>query len=144
MTDAYESPPEPRTLAVGDVGPTVVVEDLSRRDVVKYAGASGDFNPIHYDEPLTREAGNPEVFAQGMLTMGFASHVVADWFGIGNVERFQSRFQSRVFPGDTITVSGTVTDVSEGGERVEADIEAVNQDGTTVLTGDVTAVLSAE
>ena len=142
MTDVDGTSPDPGDLEVGDEGPTVVVEDISRRDVVKYAGASGDFNPIHYDEPLTKRAGNPQVFAQGMLTMGFASRLVARWFGLAGVERFRTRFQSRVFPGDSLTVTGEVTSVSADGAHVEADVEVTNQDGVTVGTGDVTADLS--
>ena len=134
--------PSAGDLCVSDTGPQLVIEDISRRDIVKYAGASGDFNPIHYDEPLTKDAGNPEVFAQGMFTMGVTSTMVADWLGVGNVRDLRSRFQSRVFPGDDIVVTGTVTAVTADGSRVKADLEATNQDGRTVLTGAVTADLS--
>lgn len=133
--------PSAGDLQEGDSGPEFVLENVTRRDIVKYAGASGDFNPIHYDEPLTREAGNPEVFAQGMFTMGVTSTMVADWVGLASVRDFHSRFQARVFPGDTISISGVVTDVSEDGRRIEADLEATNQDGETVLTGGVVARL---
>lgn len=138
MTDAYETQPTSENVQVGDAGPEVVVEDLERQDFVKYAGASGDFNPIHYDEPFAKEAGNESVFAQGMLTAGFGAHMAADWFGIGNVRRYTVRFQSRVFPGDTVTVTGEITDVD--GTTVEADLEA-EAHGETVLTGSVEAEL---
>lgn len=143
MTDAYETPVSPEELEIGDSGPEVVVEDLERRDFVKYAGASGDFNPIHYDEPYATEAGNPSVFAQGMLTAGFGAHMAADWFGLGNITYYGVRFQARVFPEDTITVQGEITDIDRSGDEtvVDADISAVNQDDDVVLTGSVTASL---
>lgn len=143
MTDAYETPVLPEELEIGDSGPEVVVEDLERRDFVKYAGASGDFNPIHYDEPYATEAGNPSVFAQGMLTAGFGAHMAADWFGLGNITYYGVRFQARVFPEDTITVQGEITDIDRSGDEtvVDADISAVNQDDDVVLTGSVTASL---
>ena len=143
MTDAFETPVSPEELEIGDSGPEVVVEELERRDFVKYAGASGDFNPIHYDEPYATEAGNPSVFAQGMLTAGFGAHMAADWFGLGNIMYYGVRFQARVFPDDTITVQGEITDIDRSGDEtiVDADISAVNQDGDVVLTGSVTASL---
>ena len=143
MTDAYRTPLAGESVAVGDEAPEVVVEDLERADFVRYAGASGDFNPIHYDEPYATEAGNESVFAQGMLTGGFAAHAVADWFGLANVRRFTVRFQSRVFPGDTVTAGGEVTAVERTGEAtvVDADLVVTNQDGTEVLSGSATAEL---
>lgn len=143
MTDAYQRPLDPDTVAVGDTGPEVVVRDLERRDFVKYAGASGDFNPIHYDYPYITEAGNPDVFAQGMLTAGFAAHMVADWFGLANVRSFGVRFRARVFPGDTVTARGEITSVErdDEGTHIEADVVVENQDGDAVLTGHAGATL---
>lgn len=138
-----EYPVAADSVGVGDTGPTVVVEDLSRRDFVKYAGASGDFARIHYDEPFARAAGYPSVFGQGMLTAGFASTLVTDWFGIEHVRRFKTRFSAQVWPGDTVRVTGEVTDVTPADDHVVVDVafEAVTQDGSTVLTGDATAEL---
>ena len=156
---AKEGPPrESRTplsaedVAVGDEGPTVVAEDVDREDFVRYAGASGDFYRIHYDEPYARAAGNPSVFGQGMLTAGFASHMVADWFGLENVRRFRTRFESRLWPNTTVTVTGTVTDkrpVEYHDQRTAADslvdveFSAIADDGEVLLTGDATAGLPA-
>ncbi|WP_049928272.1 FAS1-like dehydratase domain-containing protein [Halopiger goleimassiliensis] len=126
-------------LAVGDSGPTVVVDDVERKHFVKYAGASGDFNPIHYDEPYAREAGNPSVFGQGMFTAGVTSRVVTDWFGIDAVDSFGVRFQSRVFPGDTVIATGEVVDVGDG--TVEVELEARADRGETLLSGTASATL---
>ncbi|QCS43976.1 MaoC family dehydratase N-terminal domain-containing protein [Natrinema versiforme] len=128
-------------LAVGDTGPTVVVEDLDRKQFVKYAGASGDFNPIHYDEPYATAAGNESVFGQGMFTAGVASRVVTDWFDLAAVSSFGVRFQSRVFPGDTVVATGEVVDVDRDSGTVETELEASTADGETLLTGTATAAL---
>ena len=129
-------------LAVGDGAPEVTVGPLERRDFVRYAGASGDFNPIHYHEPYAREAGKESVFGQGMFTADVAAHAIGDWFGVGNIETFAVRFRSRVWPGDTITASAEATTV-EGtdDERVEADLRVVRDEGEDVLTGHAAATL---
>ena len=146
MTDAYERDPAAADLAVGDTGPRVVVEDLERRDFVKYAGASGDFNPIHYDEPHARAAGYDSVFAQGMLTAGVAAHAVSDFFGLGNVRSFDVRFQSQVWPGDTVTAVPEVTRIESEGDAatVEAGVRVTNQDDEVVVSGEATAEVPAE
>ncbi|OIB56827.1 FAS1-like dehydratase domain-containing protein [Natrialba sp. SSL1] len=146
----HESEPEPQpvdrpqsaaVLESGQSGPTVVAPDLERRDFVKYAGASGDFNPIHYDEPYATAAGNESVFGQGMFTAGVASRVVTDWFGRETISSFGVRFQSRVFPGETIVATGEVESVSQD-ETVDVTLEAATPDGKTLLTGTATADLS--
>ncbi|ELY64966.1 FAS1-like dehydratase domain-containing protein [Natrinema versiforme] len=128
-------------LESGDTGPTVVVEDLERQHFVKYAGASGDFNPIHYDEPYATAAGNESVFGQGMFTAGVTSRVVANWFDLRDVMSFGVRFQSRVFPGDTVVASGEVAEIDADAGTVDAELEARTTDGETLLTGTATADL---
>lgn len=136
--------PDPDSLAVGDTGPTVVVEDLERRDFVKFAGASGDFNPIHYDEPYAKAAGNESVFGQGMLNMGIASRVLTDWFGVAPITRFKTRFQSRAWPGDTLTTTSKIVDISREDDEtvVEVELRMANQDDEPVVTGDATVRLA--
>ncbi|MFC7157039.1 MaoC family dehydratase N-terminal domain-containing protein [Halomarina halobia] len=126
-------------VAVGDAGPTVIVEELVPQDFVRYAGASGDFNPIHYDERYTRALGNRSVFGQGMLVAGYAGHLVTDWFGVAAIRRFRTRFTARAWPGDTLTVTGEVTGVDA--PEVTAELTATRQTGQTVLLGDVTATI---
>ena len=130
-------------VAVGDAGPELTVEDVQRPDFVKYAGASGDFNPVHYSEPYAHATGSRSVFGQGMLTAGYAGHFVADWFGLANVSNFRVRFEEQLWPGDTVTASGEVTAVDEGSEgaTVEADIAVTNEDGTRLVSGDCAAQL---
>lgn len=144
MTDAYREPTYAEDVTVGDSGPEVVVEDLDRTDFVRYAGASGDFTPTHTNEPYAKAAGHESVFAMGMLTAGFASHMVSDWLDLGNVREFRCRFLSRVWPGDTITVRGEVVDkyrTDEGATVVDAEFVAENQDGGAVMSGEASATL---
>jgi peroxisomal enoyl-CoA hydratase 2 len=144
MTDTPDSSPG-TDIAVGDEGPTLV-EEVSRVDFVKYAGASGDFNPLHVDENYATDAGNPSVFGHGMYTAGIASRMLADWFGVASVRRFRVRFTDQVWPGDTLTVAGEVTDTDhdEGDVVVDVEFEVENQDGEVVLSGDATAALPPE
>ncbi|SFS87330.1 MaoC family dehydratase [Halostagnicola kamekurae] len=128
-------------LEPGATGPTVVVEDLERKHFVKYAGASGDFNPIHYDEPYATAAGNESVFGPGMFTASVTSRVVANWFDLRDVTSFGVRFQSRVFPGDTVVASGEVAGIDADAGTVETELEARTVAGETLLTGTATADL---
>lgn len=124
-------------LRVGDEAPTLVVGPVTRTHIVRYAGASGDFTPIHHDEELARSVGLPSVFAMGMMQAGMLAHLVADWLGLAHVRRYRVRFVDRVWPGDTLTFGGRVTSVTtaDGVERVEAELTCSNQDSVIVLTG---------
>ena len=128
-------------LKVGDSRELVLVENLSRTQIVMYAGASGDFNPIHHDEVFaTKAAGYPSVFAHGMLTMGMTARVVTDWLGDGVLTEYGVRFVRQVWPGDTLTAKGTIAAVGADG-AVEVDVTTVNQAGEPVVTGRAKAVL---
>jgi len=127
----------------GDEIPPFVVEHLTRTDLVRYAGASGDFNPIHHDEEFARRAGNPSVFGHGMLTAGFVAKCVTDFIGVENLRRYKVRFATRVWPGDTITCHGRVTRryEADGETRIDGEVTAVNQKGETAVAGSFTAAL---
>lgn len=119
-------------LRVGDTHTERLVEDLTRTQIVQYAGASGDFNPVHTDEVFAREvAGYPTTFAHGMLTMGMTGRMLTDYVGDGRLTKFGARFTSQVWPGDTLDATVTVTAV--GDSLVELAVSAVNQDGVEVL-----------
>ena len=129
-------------LTVGQTHDEIVVEDLKRTQIVMYAGASGDYNPIHSDEVFaTQVAGYPTVFAHGMLTMGLTGKMLTNWVGDGRLKSFGVRFSSQVWPGDTLTAKATVRAIrDEGGERVvDLDVSTVNQDGREVASGTATA-----
>ena len=125
-------------LKVGEVFTQRLVEDLKRTQIVQYAGASGDYNPLHTDEIFTTKvAGYPSVFAHGMLTMGMTGAMLTDTVGDGRLTKYGVRFTSQVWPGDTLDASATVTRVFEdGGARlVDLDVVTVNQNGVEVLKG---------
>jgi acyl dehydratase len=131
-------------VAVGDQYSQVVVEDLTRTQIVQYAGASGDYNPLHSDEPFAREvAGYPGVFAHGMLTMGLTGRLLTDWVGDGRLLEFGVRFTAQVWPGDTLTVTGTVQEIGErdGVPVARIDVATTNQDAVPVVTGSALARL---
>jgi acyl dehydratase len=109
---------------------------ITRADLVRYAGASGDFNPIHWNERFAKSVGLPDVIAHGMFTMATAVRVVTDWIGDpGAVIEYGVRFTRPIVvpdpEGATLTVSGTVRGVRDDGLL---DIElTATVDGQTVL-----------
>jgi acyl dehydratase len=133
-------------LSEGDRGPTRILSGLKRTDFVRYAGASGDFNPIHYDPPYAVGAGNPSVFGQGMLVSGFVSTVLAEWCGVASSERFATRFENRIWPGDTVEVTSTVDSLEESDGKTAAEIvlTAENDDGDTLVTATADVELPRE
>jgi acyl dehydratase len=131
-----------KSLKVGDSRELVLVEDLSRTQIVQYAGASGDYNPLHSDERFAKEAaGYPGVFAHGMLTMGMTGRVLTDWMGDGTLTKYGVRFSKQVWPGDTLTATATVDAVREKDGEWFADLSVVttNKDGDVVVQGNATA-----
>jgi acyl dehydratase len=130
------------SLAVGEFRELVLVEDLTRTQIVQYAGVSSDFNPLHTDEIYaTQVAGFPSVFAHGMLTMGMTARIVTDWVGDGRLLRYKARFVKQVWPGDTLTARAEVTAWREvdDGPVIDIDVVTRNQDGDVVLSGTATA-----
>ena len=121
-------------LKVGDTHSARLVEDLKRTQIVQYAGASGDYNPLHTDEIFTTQvAGYPSVFAHGMLTMGMTGKMLTDYVGDARLTKYGVRFTSQVFPGDTLDATATVKSVKDG--LVELDVETKNQNGVVVVSG---------
>ena len=122
-----------RNLKAGDTYTECLVEDLSRTQIVMYAGASGDYNPVHTDEKFTKEiAGYPSVFAHGMLTMGMTGRMLTNYVGDGRLTKYGVRFTSQVWPGDTLNSTATVVDITDG--IVNLSVETTNQDGALVLS----------
>lgn len=132
-----------RAVKVGDQMPERVVSNVAVSDFVKYAGAGGDFNPIHHDPAFAALAGQESVFAMGMWQAGVLGMAVADWLGAMNTRRFGTRFRERVWPGDEITCKGTVTAVrEEAGERLaDLELEVVRQNGSIAVQGWATYVV---
>ena len=129
-------------LSVGDTHEEVVVDNLSRTQIIQYAGASGDYNPLHTDEIFTTKvAGYPTVFAHGMLSMGVTGKMLTNLVGDGRLTKYGVRFVNQVWPGDSLTAKATVEAIREedGVSLVDLSVSTVNQDGGEVVKGSATA-----
>lgn len=125
-------------LGEGNVHKAKLVEDLKRTQIVQYAGASGDYNPLHSDEVFTTKvAGYPSVFAHGMLTMGMTGKMLTDYVGDGRLTKYGVRFTNQVWPGDSLEATATLENIEEADGQKLANFEVVttNQDGAVVLKG---------
>ena len=131
-------------LSVGDTHEAVVIENVSRTHIVKYAGASGDFNPLHHDDTVAQSLGGyPSVFAHGMFSMGLTGRMLTDWLGPTALKKFGVRFTKQVWPGDTLTSRAEVTAIADEGDQKLATIRVVtvNQDGESVVEGEAVAAI---
>ncbi|PON15420.1 acyl dehydratase [Candidatus Entotheonella serta] len=129
-------------VSVGDSYEEQIADNITRTQLVQYAGASGDYNPIHTDEVYTTQvAGYPSVFAHGMLTMGMTGKMLTNYVGDGRLTKYGVRFTKQVWPGDSLVSTATITAVREedGQHYVDLDIATMNQDGEVVLSGQASA-----
>src|SRR5688572_15597902 len=127
-------------LNVGDTHEEIVVQNISRTHITKYAGASGDFNPLHHDDGIAQNlAGYPSVFAHGMFSMGLTARMLTDWLGPVALRKYGVRFTRQVWPGDTLTAKAEVTAVADGLATIR--VWAENQDGEAVVEGEAVAAL---
>jgi acyl dehydratase len=124
-------------LTVGAEAPPREFGPLTRQMFVRYAGASGDFNPMHYDDEMARSAGYPSVFAQGMLIAGLLATFATDWLGAATVRRFSVRFREQVWPADVLRCAGRVADIvtEDSGDRVTVELTGTRQGGGVAVTG---------
>ena len=133
-------------LKVGDSYQEEICNNLSRTQIVMYAGTSGDYNPLHSDEIFTTEiAGYPSVFAHGMLTMGMTGKMLTNYVGDGQLTYYGVRFTSQVWPGDTLIATATVTEIREedGQQIADLEVSTTNEEGTEVIKGKASARLEA-
>lgn len=133
-------------LAVGTAAPAWSWGPLTLTDIVRYAGASGDFTPVHHDPAVVAALGLDRVFAMGKLTGGLLGRYVTDWLGHEPVRRFRARFLDKTWVGDRIGFSGLVTAVSAacadvGRAGVRADVTATAIDGRVLARGWVDAAV---
>jgi len=131
---------DPNTVSPGDAGPAIS-HSLTRTDLVMYAGASGDFNPMHHDEIAAQQAGLPSVFGHGMFTAGLLATAVTNYVGVGNLKSYRVRFTKQTWPGEVLTTSVTVREKRAGNEVV-LDCSVVNEQGETKIQGEAVAVLA--
>ena len=126
---------------VGATAP-VVQHTLTRTDLVRYAGASGDYNPMHHDEVKAQAAGMPSVFGHGMLSMAILGRAITDWLGADAVRAYRVRFVKQTWPDDELRTHVEVTAVrDEDGQRVmDLDCRLLNGADDAVVTGSATAL----
>src|SRR5580693_9184057 len=129
-------------VTVGDEAP-VMSHKLTRTDLVKYAGASGDFNPMHHDEVAAQAAGMPSVFGHGMFSMGLLGSALTDYVGIGNITRYAVRFARQTWPDEVLSSKIVVTGKREEGAKLLVDLAVTlaNADGENKVIGEATAEL---
>ena len=127
---------------VGDEAP-VLTHTLTRTDLVKYAGASGDFNPMHHDEVAAQGAGQPSVFGHGMFSMGLLGTALTDFVGPGNLTHYKVRFSRQTWPGEELTTKIVVKTkrVEDGRNLVDLECSLANGDGEVKVVGEATAAL---
>ena len=132
-------------IKIGDSYQEEVCENLSRTQIVMYAGSSGDYNPLHTDEIYTKEiAGYPSVFAHGMLSMGMTGKMLTNFVGDGNLTYYGVRFTAQVFPGATLTAKATIANIREenGTKIADLEISTLDQDGVEVIKGKASAKIA--
>jgi acyl dehydratase len=132
-------------LVEGEELPPLVKPELTTQQLVMFAGASYDFYQIHYDKDFAQANGLPSVIAHGLLKMAFLGQLVTDWIGPnGMVRKLGCQYRGMDFPGDVITVRGTIVrKYQENGERlVDLEIWTENQRGEKTTPGKATVALA--
>ena len=125
-------------MEVGQKVPALTLPAVSRTTLALFAGASGDHNPIHIDSDFAREAGVPDVFAHGMLSMAWLGRMLTDWQPQSRLRKFKTRFVAVTQLHDIVTCSGEVVELfEESSEKLaRVAIVAKKQDGTETLVGE--------
>ncbi len=128
---------------IGDVIPPLVKSPISHLQLVRYAGASGDFNPLHTDPKFGELIGTGGIIAHGMLIMGFVGQMLSDYFGPTMLRKFDVRFKGMTRIDDVITCTGTITGKREVGNEghITGKVRATDQNGDVKITGTFVAVL---
>ena len=122
-------------LQVGESLTEVQLEPVSRMDLIKYSGASGDFNPIHTIDDEAKKAGLTGIIAHGMWTMGNLAKLFTASYEEGFVKDYLIRFKGMVFLNDVVTLKATLTEKQD--QKLRFNVQAVNQQGNEVLKGEV-------
>ncbi|WP_246945252.1 MaoC/PaaZ C-terminal domain-containing protein [Bacillus pinisoli] len=122
-------------LQAGESLENVQLAPVTRLDLIKYAGASGDYNPIHTIDEEAEKAGLPGIIAHGMWTMGNLAKLFTPYYEEGFIQDYQIRFRSMVFLNDVLTLKATLKENMDN--KLNFDVEAVKQDETVVIKGTV-------
>jgi acyl dehydratase len=131
-------------LVVGAALPQRRFGPLTRTDIVRYQGASGDFNPIHHDDEFARSAGMPGAFSVGMLQAGYLGTYCVELFGPESVRRLWVRFAEQVWPGDELVCRGVISAVTpaEAGHSAELDLTIGRTGGGVAVSASATVVIA--
>ena len=141
---ATKSAPKAATVNVGDNIPPFTAPPITRTTLALYAGASGDHNPMHIDSDFAKKAGESDVFAHGMLSMGYLSRALLGYVPQSHIRRYGVRFQSIVRIGEVVTCTGTIVELidQDGEVRARIDLVAKTADGRVAIAGDAIVALS--
>jgi acyl dehydratase len=128
---------------VGDEIQQLVKAPVTHQQLVRYSGASGDFNPLHTDPKIGEQIGTGGIIAHGMLIMGFVGQMLSDYVGPAALRKFNVRFKGMTHLDDIITCSGTITETyEENGEgRIAGKVQATDQNGDVKVAGTFIAAL---
>jgi acyl dehydratase len=131
------------TIAIGTQAPSRDFGPMTTQMFVRYSGASGDLNPMHYDAEFATKAGYPSVFSQGMHQAALLATYATDWLGAQNVRRFLVRFRDQVWPGDVLTCTGAVVGIDDvdGGRLIRVELTCARQTGAVAITGEADFLL---
>lgn len=129
-------------LPIGKTLDEIVLKPVDRLTLIKYAGASGDYNPIHTIDDEARKAGLPGIIAHGMWTMGNLSKLFTSYYNEGFVKNYTIRFKGMVSLNDVITLKARLTERT--GNDLHFLVEAVNQQDADVLKGEILFQLYTE
>ena len=123
----------------------LTVGPITRTDLVRYAGASGDFNPNHHDEIYAIQAGFDKPFAHGMLQGGYLARLLSEWLGPDSFKNLKIRFSAQAWPGDMVICKARVVRQYEGAGNhlVEIEASAANQRGDVLIKAEAIAALRA-
>ncbi len=134
----------PTTVAVGDTHQGRVLGPITQTDIVRFAGAGGDFNPLHHDAEFARHAGFPRPIAMGQFQAGLLAGWVSDWLGVEHLRSIEVRFIAPLVIGDTISLSGEVTSVeqTDAGTVAVVELRATTDNDTVVVKGKAHAVVT--
>src|SRR5438270_4270662 len=143
MTTQAKKPLYAEEVNVGDALPALTKEPVTHLQLVRYAGASGDFNPLHTDPKIGEMIGTGGIIAHGMLIMGFVGQMLSDYVGPLALRKFGVRFKGMTHLDDVITCTGTITEKydSDGEARIAGKVQAADQNGDVKVTGTFVAAL---
>ena len=126
---------------VGDESPRLVKTPITHLQLVKYAGASGDFNPLHTDPKVGEAIGTGGIIAHGMLIMGFLGQMLSDYVGPHALKKFGVRFKGMTHLDDEITCTGIITKKDEENGEIAGEVQAADQNGDLKVAGTFVATL---